>query len=262
MIASFIGNDVFFKGMCAYLERHKYGNAVTIDLWRALEEASNQPVVKFMIPWTKHVGFPIVQLSDDGALEISRFLGSGPEKVEVDEPSRWPIPVTARVQGETEVQGPWVLHGPDGDQSPELSAKIKEWSSANKWFKLNVDQTGFFRVAYTHEQWERLAAVMDPADSPLSTTDRLGLLSDSFAAGRAGYSPIVDSLTLVSKFGEHETAGECFFGLCEFLTLSFVISPFFSLSRICSLEGAFRQPFCSRPSLPFVCVLPPASVVL
>jgi hypothetical protein len=154
-----------------------------------------------------------------------------------------------------------VLHGPNGDQSPELSAKIKEWSSANKWFKLNVDQTGFFRVAYTQEQWERLAAVMDPADSPLSTTDRLGLLSDSFAAGRAGYSPIVDSLTLVSKFGEHETAGEWFFGLCEFLTLC-NLTLFLSLSRICSLARAFREPVCSCHSFPFRGVLFQTAVCL
>jgi hypothetical protein len=39
-------------------------------------------------------------------------------------------------------------------------------------------------------------------------TDRLGLISDSFAAGKAGYSSIVDSLALVEHFGEHETAGE------------------------------------------------------
>ena len=205
MIASFVGMDTFFKGMRVYLERHQYGNTVTVDLWRALEEVSGQPVIDFMLPWTKFVGFPIVKVSDDGSLTIDRFLGSGHE----DDPgaaTRWPIPITARIEGEDSVLGPWFVNGPNGDQSSELSTKIKEWTAAKKWFKLNADQTAFFRASYTPAQWQRLASVMDPDTSPLTTTDRLGLISDSFAAGKAGYAPIVDSFVLISKFGQHETA--------------------------------------------------------
>jgi aminopeptidase 2 len=50
MIASYIGNDVFFEGMCSYLKIHSYGNTVTNDLWKALEVASGKPVVDFMVP--------------------------------------------------------------------------------------------------------------------------------------------------------------------------------------------------------------------
>jgi aminopeptidase N len=207
MISSYIGMDVFISGLRKYLEQHAYGNAVTKDLWQALEDVSGVPVVKFMAPWTKEVGYPIVQLSSEGGpIQVSRFLSSGPELD--NEYTCWPIPITARVQDMDEIQGPWMIHGPNGDQSAELSSKIQEWSNANQWFKLNVDQTGFFRVSYSEDQWKRLSTVMDPSNMSLSTTDRLGLLSDSFAAGRSGYSPVVDSLTLVSKFGEHETAGK------------------------------------------------------
>jgi hypothetical protein len=44
--------------------------------------------------------------------------------------------------------------------------------------------------------------------SELSTSDHLELISDSFAAGKAGYSSIVDLLLLIDHFGEHETAGK------------------------------------------------------
>ena len=218
MISSFIGMDVFMKGMRLYLQRHAYGNAVTADLWRALEEVSDVPIHDFMMPWTKEVGFPIVQIADDGSVQTCRFLGGGPETPEEGESARWPIPVTARVEGmEQTIQGPWVLHGPDGDASLELSNQIKEWNGAGKWFKLNVEQTGFFRVAYPRQQWERLARVMDPQTSSLSTTDRLGLISDCFAAGKAGYFSVVDALTLVANFGEHETAGKVSFNMeCDF----------------------------------------------
>jgi aminopeptidase N len=40
----------------------------------------------------------------------------------------------------------------------------------------------------------------------LSATDRLGLISDCFAAGRAGYASISDSLHLIKDFGRHEIA--------------------------------------------------------
>lgn len=42
------------------------------------------------------------------------------------------------------------------------------------------------------------------SSSPLSAADRLGLISDSFAAGKAGYSSILDSLTLITDFGSHQ----------------------------------------------------------
>ena len=117
----------------------------------------------------------------------------------------WPIPVTALVEGSTETHGTWIINGPSGDDSAELLDNIRKWTAEGKWFKLNVDQTGFYRVIYTKDQWNKLGNVMSP-DGPLPLTDRLGLLSDSFAAGRAGYASIVDSLSLVQHFGEHDEA--------------------------------------------------------
>ena len=207
MIAHYIGMDTFFEGMRVYLTRHAYANTVTNDLWQALEEVSGKPVVRFMEPWTLQVGYPIIELSDDGGIKVERYLANGPEQVAEETP--WSIPVTARVEGSTEIQGPWVIHGPDGDDTDKIKAKIQEWTASSKWFKLNVDQTGFFRVAYTKDQSVRLSEIMVPdASSGLSTSDRLGLISDSFAAGKAGYCSIQDSLALIEHFGEHETAGK------------------------------------------------------
>ena len=206
MMARYIGMDTFLEGMKLYLTRHAYGNTVTNDLWRALEEVSGKPVVQFMKPWTLQVGYPILELSDDGSIQVERYLATGPE-VGLEK-SPWSIPVTARVQGLDEIQGPWVIQGPDGDDTATLQDKIKEWTNSSKWFKLNVDQTGFFRVAYSLQQSARLSEVMKPdASTGLSTADRLGLISDSFAAGKAGYCSIQESLALIEHFGEHDTAG-------------------------------------------------------
>jgi len=208
MVSSYLGRETFFKGIRMYLQRHSYGNAVTNDVWKALEEASGVPVVDFMAPWVLHVGHPILQLQDDGSIQTSRFMAAGPGSADENEKApTWAIPITAIVEGVDVVHGPWVLNGPSGDESEALKSKIGEWSSEGLWFKLNVDQTAFLRVSYTKNQWKRLSKAMDP-DGGMSAVDRLGLISDSFAAGKAGYSSIVESLSLVSGFGAHKSSGE------------------------------------------------------
>eukprot|EP00522_Entomoneis_paludosa_P006398 CAMPEP_0172452440 /NCGR_PEP_ID=MMETSP1065-20121228/10097_1 /TAXON_ID=265537 /ORGANISM="Amphiprora paludosa, Strain CCMP125" /LENGTH=680 /DNA_ID=CAMNT_0013204495 /DNA_START=144 /DNA_END=2186 /DNA_ORIENTATION=+ len=206
MVYDLIGKESFFSGVEAYLTKFAYGNAVTEDFWQALDDGSSGKfnIVKFMGPWTKEIGFPIVSLTGAGEWTVERFLASGKEDGHFTD---WPIPITAQVEGMTEVQGPWVIQGvsPEQDHSETLKLKIKEWIEAGLWFKLNVGQSGFYRVSYNTKQWEKLAQVMNP-DGPLSVTDRLGLISDCFAAGKAGFSPITQSLDLVKGFGTHEQA--------------------------------------------------------
>lgn len=55
MLASFLGNDAFKKGLNDYLNCHKYANAQTEDLWAALGRASGKPVKQMMDHWTKQV---------------------------------------------------------------------------------------------------------------------------------------------------------------------------------------------------------------
>jgi len=203
MVASYIGKEAFRKGMQTYLQRFAYDNAVTNDLWQALEEAADgKSIVDFMHPWTRTMGFPIVILQNDGSFQISRFLASGPASDEDECP--WQIPITVQVQGSEEVEGPFLIGG--GNDPSVLSSKLAPWTEAGKWFKLNVDQTAFCRIAYSAKQRSAIQGVLEPTSSPLTLTDRLGLISDSFAAGMAGYTSLVDALKLVQDFGSHDTA--------------------------------------------------------
>lgn len=204
MLCSFVGKDTFFKGVRFYLERHSYGNAVSSDFWQALEDASGLPLVDIALPWTLQTGYPIVLLEED-KISCPRFLAGGPDSHPSSKETKWPIPITAIVEGEGEVMGPWIIGGPNGDESEKLLSKISEWNGAEQYFKLNSGQTGFYRISYTERQWKRLSRAMLPGGQ-LSATDRLGLLGDSFAAGRAGYASISDSLDLIKDFGSHESA--------------------------------------------------------
>src|ERR1700722_12738032 len=63
MLEQYLGEEVFRDGIRLYLKKHSYANAVTTDLWDALEENSGQPVRNVMDTWILQGGFPLVTLS-------------------------------------------------------------------------------------------------------------------------------------------------------------------------------------------------------
>ena len=73
MLHQFIGAQAFRDGLNLYLKRHSYGNTTTNDLWKALAEASGQPIQKLMHAWTSQPGYPMVTVKD-GQLSQQRFL--------------------------------------------------------------------------------------------------------------------------------------------------------------------------------------------
>lgn len=42
MMKDFLGQDNFMKGITSYLNKYKFGNAVTADLWNALSEVGQR----------------------------------------------------------------------------------------------------------------------------------------------------------------------------------------------------------------------------
>lgn len=73
-------------GLTNYLKKHKFGNAVTGDLWQAISEAWNGTHRNFSIPemmdtWTLQMGYPIIIFDQQNATNIytirqERFLKS------------------------------------------------------------------------------------------------------------------------------------------------------------------------------------------
>ena len=49
MLHNWLGAEPFRKGLALYLKRHQYKNALTEDLWAALEESSGKPVNKVLV---------------------------------------------------------------------------------------------------------------------------------------------------------------------------------------------------------------------
>ena len=63
MLNSFIGPKHFAQGLQNYLNKFKYKNATTDDLWNELNESSKKDVKSLMRNWTLKKGYPLVSVS-------------------------------------------------------------------------------------------------------------------------------------------------------------------------------------------------------
>ena len=204
MLEHFLSASTFRVGLNIYLNRHSYQNARTVDLWTALEEASGEPVTSMMGSWTGQMGYPVLDVaatptSGGISLEIKqqRFvfdsvLGDGGAD---DEEQVWPVPVTVAAAGA----------GVTASLVSAATGTIQVAAPQQPdWFKVNPDQTGFYRVNYTDADWDRLAPAI--ASQALPATDRLGIQNDAYALSRAGLLPVTRFLTLAEVYQQESDA--------------------------------------------------------
>ena len=79
MLYSYLGNITFLRGITQYLSEHKYGNAVTDELWDSLESVSKPPVKLMMNTGTKQAGYPLVSLDENGIIIQEKFFHVKPD---------------------------------------------------------------------------------------------------------------------------------------------------------------------------------------
>ena len=199
MLENFLGEESFRKGLNRYLSSHMYDNARTEDLWSALETESGRPVTAIMDSWVKQMGYPVLQVESDrtgGQTTLSvtqerfvydRFLGDGEPDSDSDN-EVWRVPVSAS-QG-SEESAVTVMEG--------RQTQIDVPGSGDGWVKLNPLQTGFFRVNYSTEDWQRLVPAIESLE--LHATDRLGVQNDAYALSRAGLLPVTQFLSLAQAY--------------------------------------------------------------
>ena len=185
MLESFLGEEAFRAGIRNYVQRHKFSNTTTADLWNALSEASGKPVGEIAAGWTQQPGFPIVTVSrgTDGkvALMQERFTINFPDAP----PLEWKIPLTYSISGDAPTQ------------SVLMEGKTAELTDipADRALKLNVDGAGNYRVRYDDASWKLILANLAKFSSP----DRVNLLGDAWALVQAKRAPLSHYLELVEK---------------------------------------------------------------
>lgn len=191
MIADWLGEDVFIKGVSNYLKKHKWGNTQTSDLWASLSEASGEDVVKVMDIWTKKVGYPIIDVKEDGkkiTVTQNRYLTSADVKPEEDE-VLYPVFLNVKTS-----------EGTDRSLVLDTRSKTFDLSTSDDFFKLNSGQTGIYRTSYDQTRWAKLGK----APEKLSVEDRVGLVADARALSVSGYIPTTDLLNLVRSWTDEK----------------------------------------------------------
>ena len=191
MISKWLGEDVFIKGVSQYLEKFKYGNAKTEDLWDTLAASSGKNVTEVMNIWTKKVGFPVITVKEEGneiTFTQNRYLSTGDVKPEEDN-TLYPVFLA--------------LKSKNGVDS---SLELKERSMTIKlddtdFFKVNSDQSGIYITAYSDNRWKKLGQQADL----LSVEDRIGLIADVKALSTSGYTSTVNFLDLVSNWRDEKS---------------------------------------------------------
>ncbi|KAL4649248.1 hypothetical protein ACB092_01G001700 [Castanea dentata] len=196
MLQSYLGAECFQRSLASYIKKFSCSNAKTEDLWAALEEGSDEPVNKLMNSWTRQKGYPVitVEVKDQKLVfKQSQFLASGSHG-----DGHWIVPITLCC-GSYDVYMNFLLESKTGtlDMKEFLSDKS---NLASAWVKLNVDQTGFYRVKYDEDLAARLQHAIE--NKHLSATDRYGILDDSFALCMARQQSLNSLLTLMGAYRE------------------------------------------------------------
>ena len=205
MLEQFLGPEVFRQGLSQYLSAHQYGNARTADLWSALEAASGQPVTSIMNSWTNQMGYPVLRVESNRTLEDleltlhqERFVYDRVLDGDEQEPEVWRVPVAVSSAG-----GEPTSTVMDGRQA-SIRIPAAGTAAGSPWFKINPGQTGFFRVNYSAEGWEKLVPAIRSLE--LSATDRLGIQNDAYALSRAGMLPVTQFLSMASAYTNENDA--------------------------------------------------------
>ncbi|XP_049847916.1 puromycin-sensitive aminopeptidase-like [Schistocerca gregaria] len=195
MLASYLGEKEFAKGLNCYLKRHSYGNATTADLWKAISEATGRPVGEMMRNWTLQMGYPVIHVEsiEEGSklrLSQTRFLADGLPTAEQDKVV-WDVKVSVASDRTREME------------YLSLSEKTATFDYSTRdltWFKANAGQYGTFRVRYSADLLKKLVVAIKKKQ--ILPEDRLGIVSDYMALSRAGLIPLTEVLELCSSYEE------------------------------------------------------------
>jgi tricorn protease interacting factor F2/3 len=178
MIDAYIEPGNFMEGVRRFLASHKYANATGKDLWDALEETSGKRVKNIMETWIGKPGYPVITVAAEDnrlILKQERFLLSGESQRDIR-----PVPVTMELNGETRS----LLM-----ETEEEKLDLKDIRS----LKLNVDQTGFYRVFYGD-----LYGLLWKCE--LSAEDNFRILDDAYAFLLSGKMSLSDYLEILEMY--------------------------------------------------------------
>nr|MDO8081922.1 M1 family metallopeptidase [Candidatus Freyarchaeota archaeon] len=193
MLVGYLGEEQFKKGIQYFLNKHKFACATSREFWAAFEEATGEPIKEFAECWVYQSGYPIIEVKRKGkelflTQQTFTFIPHKSDK-------SWLIPINILLFFENGKTG--IINTFFKDKSTRIPIPEKVVA-----FKVNTEQTGFYRVKYEKEMLNKLGQLVK--QKKLSEMDSFGLENDLYALVQRGDYPLTDYLKFLEKFFEQE----------------------------------------------------------
>ncbi|CAO1393773.1 unnamed protein product [Diamesa tonsa] len=186
MLYNIIGKDKFYATLKHYVANNKYNTVTPDDLWTSLDMMNpGAGLIRLIAPWTTTAGFPLVTaIMSDNKLKVTqrRFLTNNNHK----DPSLYNVPITVQLDGGFTTTLPIAfLRIEDGIKGKEIELR----ETPSKYFLLNYQQTGYYRVNYDAENWANISKALRNVQENhdgIDLTNRAQIVDDLFNLARSG----------------------------------------------------------------------------
>ncbi|KAF4101381.1 alanyl (membrane) aminopeptidase-like b [Onychostoma macrolepis] len=176
MLATFMNEDAFMKGIKMYLAKFEYKNTVYKDLLKCLQEETKVDVEGFMSTWIEQVGYPVVTIiTQTGETSQEHFLLKQTQGHGI----AWQVDIRYNKAGDDTVKS-YMLEKNGPVRQPHFLLQDKD-----VWLLANVNCTGFFRVNYDEENWNKLRIQLERNHHVIPIINRGQLIDDAFNIARA-----------------------------------------------------------------------------
>lgn len=200
MFESYLGEEVFRKGVQRYLKKHAFGNATAADFLGALAAEGGAWVAPAFSTFLDQPGVPVITptltCGPNGAkltLTQKRLLPRGSTG---SREAQWRIPLCVRAE-QAAGGDPPALALPVCTVLTQPTGEIALGSACPARVVVNERGAGYFRVAYPADLRGKL---VKGGATALSTPERLSILQDAAALAETGDVPRADALRLVPVF--------------------------------------------------------------
>ncbi|KAF9908821.1 hypothetical protein BX616_011369 [Lobosporangium transversale] len=196
MLSNWLTVDVFLAGIRRYLKKHEYKNASTDDLWNALSEESKVDVKEFMNTWTRVIGIPILNVTEDEGVvtvEQHRFLSTN-DVTEEEDKTIWWVPLGVHPKPASITDHNQTL------KTRELKFEVSKAKGGANFYLINKNFTGVFRTNYPANAIRQLGHAILEGNPALGVAERAGLLADQSSLATSGHSGVDRLFDLIQYY--------------------------------------------------------------
>lgn len=191
-LEQYLGEAEFRNGVRHYLEKHRFQNTETTDLFDALEHVTGQPVRALMDSWIFQGGYPVIKVTLDQGSSTATFTQSQFTYLpitDVDAPPRlWSVPLLYRTEDEAG-------HRREHKLLLDTASKTVDVPPGTTLVFANSGGHGFYRTNYGAELHEPLRRKL----SSLLPIERFLIVSDLWASVEQGSASAEQFLDLTDS---------------------------------------------------------------